>query len=484
MKKAKSVETLDKVKSACSWLMLIVFILASGAPALSDDPSYILTGVRIVSRCNAQTNPNGPQIPPPLVAEAFCPSVHPNKNWSFDISWFDPIFQKYYLADRDNAALDIVDTQSNTVVGQATGFVGAIPLPPFPPDESDAAGPNGVLTTHNPDQLWGGDGNGDVRVYSLDSNGLNPTHLTTILHTDPKLNVTHRADELAYDPDDQLILMAWDHDTDLLLAFISVSPDASGIKVVGTISLKGPANCPVGGCSTGGIEQPAYDPKTGRFLVSVPASTQHPNGEVLVINPHTMAAEKAYDTTDPLTGSACRPNGLALGPSFQAILGCSSAGGPQLVTLIIDVRTGNVIKTITQVGGSDEVWYNPGDNHYYTASSNFTSTGLAGGAANPVVGIIDAGSGKAGPEWIQNISTGASSHSVAAVFGFQCDQNPGQSKGKSKGKGKGNDNGNGNGNNNQDCNSVVNNRVWVPLRINTATSPSEVGGIGVISLVP
>src|SRR5438132_1210660 len=221
-------------------------------------PNYLLT-TRIVNRCNPTENPQGPQVPAPLVANAGCPSVHPNANWSVDISWFDPVFEKAYIADRDNKALDIVDTRSDTVVGQATGFVGVVA-------GTNTSGPNGVVTTHNPNQLWGGDGNGDTRIYSLDAKGLNSTLIKVVLATDPKLNVTRRADELAYDPDHQLVLMAWDDAADLLMAFITVN---SNPTVVGTISLK--TNCPaLSGCSTGGIEQPAYDRRIGRFLVSVP----------------------------------------------------------------------------------------------------------------------------------------------------------------------------------------------------------------------
>ena len=195
-----------------------------------------------------------------------------------------------------------------------------------------------------------------------------------------------------------------------------------------------------------------------------------------MINPSTMLVEKAWDMTDPLTGAACNPNGLAIGPGHQALLGCSGgavAGNP-LVTLIIDDRgsgtNGNnvkVIKTITQVGASDEVWFNPGDNNYYTASSNFTSTGTVGGPNLPVLGIIEAGNGREGPEWIQNVVTGAGSHSVAAVYGFGCER---EDRDRGDGRHRSCD---------HDHDDIVDNRVYVPLRINQAGN-SEVGGIGIV----
>ncbi len=43
---------------------------------------------------------------------------------SFDISWVDPDARRYYLADRSNKAIDVINTQSNRFVEQI------IPAPP------------------------------------------------------------------------------------------------------------------------------------------------------------------------------------------------------------------------------------------------------------------------------------------------------------------------------------------------------------------
>jgi len=57
---------------------------------------------------------------------------------------------------------------------------------------------------------------------------------------------------------------------------------------------------------------------------------------------------------------------------------------------------------IAQVGGWDEVWYNPGDHRYYLGAR-----GMAGGA---VLGVIDAKTNL----WIANVPTAKNAHSVAA----------------------------------------------------------------------
>ncbi len=466
MKTVKTVKTVEKVITVCSWLILMLFLINT-APVLAadtgpdDTPNYGTRAIRI-------THPCDPEIPPPLSAGS-CTTVTPG-SWSFDISWFDPATQKYYLADRSNFAVDIVDTKTDKVAGEATGFVGIQP-------GSNTSGPNGVLVTHHPHQLWAGDGDG-VQVFSLDGNGLPIAHIKTIPNSDPKLNASHRADELSYDPDDQLILQAWDDDSDLFVAFISVSSNPSDIKVLGTISFK--SSCPTGGCSTDGIEQGVYDHKLNRFLLAVPATTGHTNGEIAVINPHTMLVETVYGQLD---GTGCFPHGLALGPHQNLLLGCSADGpaGTQLVSIIMDARNGNILKTFDQVGGSDEVWYNEGDNTYYLAASNWTKDGCTppstpggcvGGTPLPVLGIIDAGSDKDGPEFIQNIKTGPSSHSVAAVYAVRCDRNdPDRDDG-----GPSNCNRNGRGR------DFIRNRAYVPLRINSTTG--ETGGIRVDGRIP
>src|ERR1700731_211372 len=57
---------------------------------------------------------------------------------SFDISYVDQKANRYYLADRTNKAIDIVDTNTGKFIAQIPGFAGF--------DKSnDTAGPNGVV---------------------------------------------------------------------------------------------------------------------------------------------------------------------------------------------------------------------------------------------------------------------------------------------------------------------------------------------------
>jgi hypothetical protein len=280
---------------------------------------------------------------------------------------------------------------------------------------------------------------------------------------------------MAYDPDHQLVLVAWDDASDLFVAFLQVSAHPADIQVVTKIPLPDACDPVSGEC---GIEQPVYDQGLKKFFVAVPATTAHPHGELAVFNPVTLAREPGIG----LDGTGCFPHGLALGPRQNVLVGCSahSPPGTKLNSLVVKATTGTVLLTITQAGGNDEVWYNPGDNNYYLAASSNTTGGCTpagpvggckGGTAAPVLGIVDAGtadSGPNGPKWRQNVPTVAGAHSVAAIFSARCINgndhcvSPGQ----------GNDIG-------------QRTRAYVPLSTTPLTgTPTEPGGIGIVQLVP
>src|SRR5512132_31255 len=146
----------------------------------------------------------------------------------------------------------------------------------------------------------------------------------------------------------------------------SFRPPKPGLNVVKQIYFKSPnplnLPCPIGGCSTGGIEQPVYDHATRKFYLAVPASEGHPNGEIAVIDPNSKEVVDAFDTTG--TGSAdgvpCFPHGLAVGRRQNLLLGCSGDGatGTQMISIIMKATNGKVLQTFSQLAGADEVYYN------------------------------------------------------------------------------------------------------------------------------
>jgi len=307
------------------------------------------------------------------------PNVPPKTgNFTYDIGWVDPGAHRYFLADRTNNGIDVIDTTTNTYLktlaaGKFEGWKGKPAL----------SGPNGILTVPAGHELWVGEARGLVKVIDQASGSI----VAAI-----SVGGEKRADELAYDARDHLILIASPNDDPPFLTFISTT----------TRKVRGKIVYP----DADGLEQPVWDPMSGMFFQSVPATKAHPGGEIDKIDPKTMKVVAVYPVTD------CNPAGLALGPQQHLALGCSGDAidaGARAQTIIMNARDGHIVATITQVGGSDAVAYNPGDNRYYLAARDMTSNGRKDGAKTPVLGIIDAGTNR----WIANLSTGPNAHSVA-----------------------------------------------------------------------
>lgn len=312
---------------------------------------------------------------------------------SFDISWVDPARGQYFLADRTNKAVDVVNTTTNQVVAQLTSnFAGVGPT-------SDTSGPNGVLTAGH--FLWVGDfGNGSnggtgglVKVIDLNNNST-----VAVIST----GGVARADELCYDAKDHIILIANDAEPFTAtgggpyVTFIN----SQTFQVLGRIVMNGTGGTPK---ATNGIEQCQWRRKPDRFYLNIPEVNGPGNdtqpGAVLVINPTTMTIVKTFN----LDLTVCAgPAGMALGPSPQILLGCSNPNKTVPSTIVIDERNGGVIYTLANEDGADQVWFNPGDGHYFL--------GRSGGATGPELGIVDSGTGKSD----KSQPTRGAAHSVAA----------------------------------------------------------------------
>src|SRR6516162_3253142 len=305
---------------------------------------------------------------------------------AFDIGFVDPAHAVYLLADRTNASIDVVDTSTNQLINQfKPGFVGAT-------GNNDTSGPDGVLVA-NGTQVWVGDGMSRVWVLDVTSGAVIKGPISTALPgtTDPT-----RADELCHDDNNQIILIANDaSEPHPFVTFIS----STSFAVLGHIVMDGKEGRPD---AAGGIEQCQWSPKTGKFYLNVPNPASNPNdGVVLRIDPVSMKIEKTFSLAD----SGCGGNaGMALGPFPQALLGCSNAG-PN--SLIINANSGSIIGTLRDESGSDEAWFNPGDNHYFLGSGNHKSPS---GNNDPILGVVDATGKK--PDFSPKSAVG--SHSVAA----------------------------------------------------------------------
>jgi DNA-binding beta-propeller fold protein YncE len=308
---------------------------------------------------------------------------------SFDIGFVDPVAGVYVLADRTNKAIDVIDTSTNTLINQLKpGFVGAVLCPDG--TANDCAGPDGVLIV-NHTEVWVGDGNSTVWVLHLQTGKVIDKISTAIDPKDPT-----RADELCYDPNDHIILMANDASSPSpFVTFISSTSHA----VLGRIIMDGGSGTGHGP-QAAGIEQCQWSPRTGKFYINLPVAMIGATkiGTVLVIDPVSMQIERTW-TIDPT--KCTQPQGMAIGPAPQILLGCRGSVGSVIIDESLATATGpaSIIHSLPGLGGNDEVWYNPGDNQYFLAN---TAAGL--------LGVAD-------PDGTQDVpfaTTLAGSHSVAA----------------------------------------------------------------------
>jgi hypothetical protein len=275
--------------------------------------------------------------------------------YGFDISWVDSTTQTYYLGDRSNAGVDEVNAKTGVFVKRITAS------PPFAgaTGNNSTSGPNGVTSSGN--CLFAGDGPSRVVSFSLPG-GSQVSSVST--------GGKFRADEMSFDPADRLLFVVNNADTPPFGTLISVSTTCKltvGKKITYSFA-------------TNGAEQSVWDPTTKRFYESIPSisgttTTPGPLGALIRINPSTAAIETMFAVP------YCMPAGLSQGPNQTFLAGCSvvydTAGDPWFgadknsaspYQVIID--TNGVYAYVSGIGSSDEVFYNSGDNDWYTGTSN------------------------------------------------------------------------------------------------------------------
>jgi hypothetical protein len=333
---------------------------------------------------------------------AFLTTIDPPSTRSFDISWVENSSGKYFLADRSNKAVDLINASTDAFVGfiGLGQFVGSIPPASCAGGGNTCSGPDGVLTD-SAGLLWVGDGNSTIKV-------LNPTAGTgaaALIKSIPTCPATSsacgsggkfRADEESFDPGHNLILIA--NDAEGFLTFVHVDDtDPASSSVVGHFfysdnTLGVPASVKGHATAGNGIEQSVFVPQTGLFYQAVPGCTDctpAATGFIDVFDPVSM---KLVDTF-PVPGCDNGPTGLALGPN-QRFLGACDNGAAA-----VQVRHGQLHTIVQGVGGADEIWFNPGDGNFYL--------GIGGPPAK--LGVVDANN-----DHVVAVLPGKGGHSVAA----------------------------------------------------------------------
>jgi hypothetical protein len=303
--------------------------------------------------------------------------------YSFDISFVDQKTETYYLADRSNAAVDVVDANTGTFTKQIAaspafkGFTG----------NNATSGPNGVVAAFP--WLFVTDANS--RVVTIDVR-----NDKTVSDVSTGGAAGLRADELAYDPDHGTLLVINNADAPPFGTLISVDKTTGKLTVGKRITF----DAGHGVDAQNGAEQPVWNPETNRFYLSIPQiGAIVSNGGVIRINPFSAMVEATFPV------QFCGPAGLALGPRQDLFIGCNMvfdtagnvwdpngtvAADPRDV--IIDAKNGKIDATVFGVGAGDEVWFNSGDGNYYATGSGSPERPLPAATAkgSTPAGVVDA----------------------------------------------------------------------------------------------
>jgi hypothetical protein len=347
---------------------------------------------------------------------------------SFDISFVNAPRSEYYLADRANKGVDILGTNPPAFKTRVPGFVGIV-FNTAGAIDNNHSGPDGVTSFGH--WLYAGDGDSTLKVIDLNNTGAGiQQSISTGGHT--------RVDEMDITTDGNLLLAANNAEDPPFATLFRAngnSPSSNVSILLGNIQID-PSIVPAGhGLS---MEQPAWEQITARFYVSVPIIANNPagcsvdtptcGGGLLVIDPaHPQSVYGAFNSTTntgviPLQG--CNPNGATVGPNSNILLGCTPGNNPSnTITQVINAITKNTVN-VQNITGSDEVWFNAGDQRYYLgASKSYTSTNAPCTAIQPpapgspkfcaVLGVVDATN-----VLIETIPQSSNSHSVAADYNF------------------------------------------------------------------
>jgi hypothetical protein len=335
--------------------------------------------------------------------------------FSFDISFVNP--EAHALAIASSRVVGsggpfgtviIVNTDDDVVSQELQAsppFVGNCTPPPLP--RGNFSGPNGVIIIKKPryTEVWAADGPvfstpcnpatalatpSTVKVLDLNS-GATIAVIPTGTGVGTKTPGIRRADELCYNPRSHVVLVANDDPLDNFITFI----DQRTFHVIQRMRFDG--TDPDGAnILANGIEQCVFNPRDGKFYLAIPATgtaAASKPGVIVRISAHApFTVEKVIDfAKPPLNTTGCTgSSGMAVGPAGQLGLSCG---------LIIN-DNGGVVANFPSEGGSDELWYNSGNNHYFLADTGKVQ-----------LGVIDAGPP---PSADQTAPTAPGSHSVAA----------------------------------------------------------------------
>jgi hypothetical protein len=212
------------------------------------------------------------------------------------------------------AVAAIFSGSSLTFLGRATGFTGQQAT-------TSASGPDGVLTVTSGGitTLYAGDGNSTLKVF----NATNPA--APIFQQSISTGGATRVDEMTFSPATGQVLAANNAETSAYGNLFSTTNGHSPVALTTApgVGIQVPAS--QGGIAAGGMEQPAWNPNTGTFFVSIPALGTGGAADAGGIAEISTTGTVLHTTSlTSLHITSCSPTGLAVGGSGN-LMGSAAA---------------------------------------------------------------------------------------------------------------------------------------------------------------
>jgi len=364
-----------------------------------------------ISGCGSGGGNAGPQVKSTLGV----PGISSSVVYSFDLGQVDPATGLYYVTDRTNKSIDVVDTNTGRFAMQfRQAFAGCnsgspthpTPLPTCAGANNDMSGPDGLDVVGQ--NLFVGDVNA---LWILDKT----TGAVVKKITIPSSPTFLRADEGCFDADDNLYAIATPGADHPFMTFV----DTVTQSIVATVVMDDSS-----GANSAGLEACTYDHLTGKFFVNNDGSTANPRGEMDGIPASAIVAKKPGPATlvfASIAGTsvyplgACDPTGLALGPGKDIGAMCRQGNiGEPLTFQILDRTSGAVIANLN-IGGGDQITYDAVSNRWFLADSRWTALttscggGVTGCPLTPIIGVVDGSTRSV----LFEIPNGNNAHSIA-----------------------------------------------------------------------
>src|SRR5271156_6180202 len=351
---------------------------------------WVLCQPALSQTADSDSNPDRHSHVVPIRAIGVPGTSNTNPFVNFDQARVDTKLQLLFVSSRSSKAVAIIDALTDRKVGETPAIFAGVGI------DSPHSGPDGnVVAGH---YLFAGDYPSTVRVFDLSASLSSPPEVAEV-----QTGGEFRADEMAFDPIDQVVVVS---NGDSTPAFVTLI-DSKTFKILKKVTFDGTNGTP--DTSQGGIGSVLYNSRTNKFFISIPeVGSDLTAGAVAVMDPATGKVTRVFSGLD-----RCMPSGMAQGPGDNVLVTCDPGFPPpdpvQFAprTYVINGRTGKILADIKQVGGVDYGAYNPTDHHYFLGARDFFTSPSAT-TASPVLCVIDADTN----EWIENFPTGTNAHSV------------------------------------------------------------------------